>query len=180
MSGAVVWLTGLPGAGKSTIAQALHEALARAGARVELLDGDDAREHLWRDLGFGKADRDEHVRRLAYVARMLARNGVIAIVAAISPYRAARAAARDGVERFIEVHVDCPPDELARRDPKELYARARRGEISGFTGISDPYEPPLAPGLRLDTSRSSVGECVAAVRAALDRRPAADGAERVL
>ena len=174
--GGVVWLTGLSGAGKSTIACALHEALTREGVRADLLDGDEVREQLSRELGFSKEDRDENVRRIAYVARVLARNGVVAIVAAISPYREARALARGGVERFVEVHVDCPLDELVRRDPKALYARALRGEIPRFTGVTDPYEPPREPELRLDTSRLGVEECVRAVLAALRTERAADAA----
>lgn len=177
--GAVVWFTGLSGAGKSTIAAALRDALIREGVRSELLDGDEVREHLSRGLGFGKEDRDENVRRIAYVARLLARNGVVAIVSAISPYLEARALARRGVERFVEVHVDCPLDELRRRDPKGLYARALRGEIADFTGVSAPYEAPLQPELRLDTSRVGVQDCVGAVLAALGAERTAAGAGRL-
>ena len=170
MSGAVVWLTGLPGAGKSTLAEGLHTALLAAGVRAELLDGDDVREHLWRDLGFSKADRDEQVRRLGYVARMLARNDVVAIVAAVSPYREARDSARCGTDCFIEVHVTCPSEELARRDPKALYARAARGEVTGLTGVSAPYEPPVFPEVLIDTSRTTVTAGVAAIRETLECR----------
>ena len=123
-AGFVVWFTGLSGAGKSTLAQALAARLLAAGQKVEVLDGDVVRENLSQGLGFSREDRDINIRRIAFVAKLLARNGVIVIVAAISPYRAARDEARASIGRFLEVHVQCPIDELVRRDTKGLYARA--------------------------------------------------------
>lgn len=158
---AVLWLTGLSGAGKTTLARALEPALRLRCRGVEILDGDLVRAHLSRDLGFSRQDRDTHVLRVAYVAQLLARNGVTVIVAAISPYRATREQARAMFERFVEVHVATPLEECIRRDVKGLYARAMAGELSHFTGISDPYEAPRAPELVLDTSALSVDDCVA-------------------
>ncbi|GBC84028.1 putative bifunctional SAT/APS kinase [bacterium HR11] len=153
--GVCVWLTGLPGAGKSTVASLVAERLRAEGRPVEVLDGDVVRQHFSRGLGFSREDRLENIRRVAYVARLLVRHGVYVIVALVSPYREARAAARAliGDEAFLEVYVRCPLEVLVRRDPKGLYARALRGEIPAFTGVSDPYEPPEAPDLILDTDR---------------------------
>src|SRR6266542_3485611 len=138
--GCVVWLTGLSGAGKSTIAQRLRGELAMRGQPVEVLDGDEVRTQLSRGLGFSKADRDTNIRRIGYVARLLARNGVTVIAAAISPYRQVR----------VEVCVRCPLEELARRDVKGLYRKAMAGEIENFTGVSDPYEEPYDPEVVVD------------------------------
>jgi adenylylsulfate kinase len=149
--GFTIWLTGLSGAGKSTIANRLAAALHERGRHVEVLDGDEVREHLSKGLGFTKEDRDTNIRRIAYVARVVTRCGAVAITAAISPYREARDAARTQIGRFVEVYVRCPLDELVRRDAKGLYARALRGEIDHFTGVSDPYEPPHAPEIVVDT-----------------------------
>jgi adenylylsulfate kinase len=154
--GFVVWFTGLPGAGKSTIAQALAPILREAGLRVEVLDGDEVRQHLSKGLGFSKEDRDTNIRRIGYVAKLLARNGVVVLVAAVSPYRDSRAEVKSWVKNFVEVHVSCPLDELMRRDPKGLYAKAIRGEIANFTGVSDPYEPPLSPEIVIETDKESV------------------------
>jgi bifunctional enzyme CysN/CysC len=149
--GATVWLTGLPASGKSTIAAALEARLIEQGRNAYLLDGDNLRHGLNGDLGFSAADRSENIRRTAHVARLLADSGTVAIVSLVSPYAADRDAARElhgdeGLD-FVEVFVDTPLEECERRDPKGLYARARRGEISGFTGIDDPYEAPTAPDL---------------------------------
>ncbi len=152
----VVWLTGLSGAGKSTLAGALVPCLRAEGLRVELLDGDAVREHLSRGLGFSREDRDVNVLRIAWVASLLARNGVAVVVSAISPYRAARARARAMIGDFVEVHVAPPIDACIQRDPKGLYKRALAGEIPSFTGIDDPYEPPETPELRLDTTTIDV------------------------
>ncbi len=166
--GCCLWFTGLSGAGKSTIANiVVGEAHAR-GRRVELLDGDEVREHLSKGLGFSKEDRDTNVRRIGYVASLLARNGVIAVTAAISPYRAARDEMRDWFDNFVEIHVATSLEECEARDVKGLYARARAGEIPEFTGVSDPYEPPLHPELVLDTAGRTPTESAAEVVAWLE------------
>jgi adenylylsulfate kinase len=149
--GFVVWFTGLPSSGKSTLARALEGALRSRGQRVEVLDGDEIRARLGRGLGFTREDRDENVRRIAFVARLLARQGVVAITAAISPYREVRDEARSENGRFVEVYVRCPLEVCIARDVKGLYRRALAGEIPNFTGISDPYEEPLRPELVVDT-----------------------------
>jgi adenylyl-sulfate kinase len=166
-SGVTIWLTGLSGAGKSTIAARLAAELTARGARVEILDGDEVRTHLSSGLGFSRADRDTNVARIAFVAKLLTKHGVTVITAAISPYAAARAAARTEIGAFVEVYVRCSLDELARRDVKGLYARAFRGEIEHFTGVSDPYEEPLAPDVIVDSAVQSVEESVATILAQL-------------
>ena len=155
-----MWLTGVSGAGKSTISRLLEARLRFSGAKVEVLDGDVIRTNLSQGLGFSKEDRDENIRRIGFVCELLSRNGVIAIVAAISPYRAAREQVRTKIARFVEVHVYCPLDVLAQRDVKGLYKRALAGEISHFTGITDPYEPPIAPEITIDSSRETAEESV--------------------
>jgi bifunctional enzyme CysN/CysC len=155
----VVWLTGLPGAGKSTLARALERRLFTRGGSPILLDGDTLRAGLNGDLGFSAADRSENIRRLAEVATHLARNGHIAIVAAVSPSREDRAAARRiGDTAFREVHVSTPAEICERRDPKGHYAKARAGALTGFTGIGNDYQPPEAAELSLDTSSRSVSD----------------------
>ena len=151
-NGFTIWFTGMSGAGKSTISRLLQERLQAAGANVELLDGDVVRTHLSKGLGFSKEDRDENIRRIGFVCELLSRNGVIAIAAAISPYRAVREELRARIPKFFEVYVSCPVEELARRDVKGLYRKALAGEISHFTGISDPYEPPMTPEITIDSS----------------------------
>lgn len=168
--GAVVWLTGLSGAGKSTITEALAPALRAAGKRVEVLDGDVVRTHLSKGLGFSREDRDLNVARIAFVAHLLERNGVYVIVAAVSPYQAARDAARALIGDFIEVHVAPPLEACIARDTKGLYKKALAGEIPRFTGISDPYEPPTHPELTLDTSALSVDEAVTRILLQLAER----------
>ncbi len=155
-SGAVVWFTGLPSSGKSTIAHEVYRQLLERGFATELLDGSEVRESLSRGLGFSRADREENVRRIGYVAKLLARNGVIAICAAVSPYRATRDEVRRNTTRFIEVYVECPVEVAERRDPDGMYAKARRGEIEEFTGINAPYEPPLAPEVHIHADHDSV------------------------
>ena len=167
--GVTLWFTGLPSSGKSTIARGVEEILHRRGLPVELLDGEEVRQSLSRGLGFSRADREEHVRRIGYVAKLLSRNGVIAICAAVSPYRATRDEIRRHVTNFVEIYVDCPVAVAERRDTEGLYARARAGEIDDFTGVSDPYEPPRHPELRLDTSTTSVEASVGAVVTTLAR-----------
>ncbi len=149
--GFTLWFTGLSGAGKSTLAGLVAAELRRRGQRVEILDGDEVREHLSRGLGFSKADRDTNIRRIGYVAKLLSRNGTVAITAAISPYRETRDEVRRQVQRFVEVYVSTPVEECASRDVKGLYARALAGEVPHFTGVSDPYEPPLDPEITVST-----------------------------
>ncbi len=156
--GFVVWLTGLSGAGKSTLANLLADHLGGLGVDCQVLDGDEVRMNLSRDLGFSREDRDTNIRRIAYVAGLLSQHGVAAIVAAISPYTEAREGAREAVKRFVEVHVDCTLDELVRRDPKGLYGRALAGGISHFTGVSDPYEAPECPEVYVDSRRDTPGK----------------------
>jgi adenylylsulfate kinase len=167
--GFTIWLTGMSGAGKSTISAILEERLRKAGARVELLDGDVVRTNLSKGLGFGKEDRDINVRRIGFVCELLSRNGVVAIAAAISPYRRVREEVRARIRNFVEVHVDCPLEVLSSRDVKGLYRKALAGEIPHFTGISDPYEPPLAPEVAVDTSREAPEESAARILATLER-----------
>jgi adenylyl-sulfate kinase len=159
-SGVTVWLTGLSGSGKSTIAAALAQHLRERGTRAEILDGDDVREHLSKGLGFSRADRDTNIRRIAYVAKLLTRHGVTVITAAISPYAEARAEARRSIGDFVEVFVNASVDTCIQRDPKGLYSKAIAGVITAFTGISDPYEAPAAPDLEINTERQSPDEAV--------------------
>jgi len=161
--GQTIWLTGLSGAGKSTIASALAEALRGKGTAVEWLDGDQLRKRLGSGLGFSRADRFENIARAVYLADMLNRHGVTVIASLISPYREMRQYARQALPGFVEVYVDCPLEECERRDVKGLYAKARRGEIASFTGISDPYESPEFPELVLKTAELTVSECVEAL-----------------
>jgi adenylyl-sulfate kinase len=144
-SGFTIWLTGPSGSGKSTVAGILERELRERGHRVEVLDGDVVRTHLTKGLGFSREDRDENVRRVGWVCQLLSRNDVIAIAAVISPYRAVRDEIRGRIGRFVEVHMDAPLEVLAERDVKGLYRRAMAGEIRNFTGVDDPYEPPLGP-----------------------------------
>ncbi|MAG35737.1 MAG: sulfate adenylyltransferase [Dehalococcoidia bacterium] len=167
--GVTVWLTGLPAAGKSTIATCLQIELARRGYGVEVLDGDVVRRHLSKGLGFSREDRDENIRRIAFVCQLITRQRGVVIAAAISPYRVTRAEARNSIGNFVEVYVRCPLEEAIRRDPKGLYARALRGEIKDFTGISDPYEAPEHPEVVVDTDRQTVAESTAIVMATLER-----------
>ena len=163
-NGSVIWLTGLSGAGKTTLACEISRELKGAGLRVEMLDGDEIRENLSRGLGFSKEDRDTNIRRIGFVARLLARNGVVAIISAISPYRRSRENVRAAVEsdgvRFVEVYIRCPLEVLIQRDVKGLYKKALCGEIQSFTGVSDPYEEPLEPDCIVDTSVDEVKESV--------------------
>ncbi len=169
-TGFTVWLTGLSGAGKSTIAAELARQLQAREVGVEVLDGDVVRTHLSKGLGFSKEDRDTNIRRIAFVAQLLTRHGVAVITAAISPYRAVRDEARDMVGNFVEVYVKCPLDELVRRDVKGLYAKALRGEIGNFTGVSDPYEEPLHPEVVVETDHESVSTSVERILATVEAR----------
>jgi adenylylsulfate kinase len=172
--GATVWLTGLPSAGKTTIARGLAVRLRARGRRVEVLDGDELRTHLTAGLGFSRADRDTNVLRVGFVARLLARNGVMVLVPVIAPYAAARREVRAAHEAsavaFVEVHVATAVEVCAERDVKGLYAKQRAGALTGLTGIDDPYEIPESPELRLDTEGSTVEESAEKVLAALAER----------
>lgn len=165
----IVWFTGLSGAGKSTLCRGVYERLSAQGRRVEMLDGDEVRRHLTRDLGFSREDRDENIRRIGFVAEILARHGVIVLVSVISPYRAIREEMRAKARHFVEVYVNAPLAVCEGRDPKELYRRARAGEIRGFTGIDDPYERPLQPEVECFTDRETVAESLEKVLEAVGR-----------
>ena len=170
-TGFTLWFTGLSGAGKSTLAQVVRDVLVSRGRRVEILDGDEVRTNLSKGLGFSKEDRDTNIRRIGYVARLLSRNGVVAITAAISPYREIRDEVRQSHEApFVETFVDCALDELVRRDRKGLYAKALRGELQHFTGVSDPYEPPPAPDIHVRSDRETVEESRSKIVAWLEHR----------
>lgn len=165
--GATIWLTGLPSSGKSTIARALGRRLAEAGHRVEILDGDEIRTELTADLGFSREDRIANVRRIGFVAAVLARNGVKVLVPVIAPYAASRDAVRARHEAdaspYLEVHLATPVEECEARDVKGLYAQHRAGRLTGLTGVDDPYEVPEDPDLRLDTRGHNVDQSVVAV-----------------
>jgi len=161
--GFVVWLTGLPASGKTTVARKLKEYLQSRGLKVELLDGDEVRRWLSPEAGFSREDRERHLRRVAYVSKLLARNGVAVLASFVSPYRSVRRQARKLIEdeglKFIEVYVKCSLEECIRRDPKGLYRRALNGEIKDMTGIQDPYEEPLNPEVIIDTENEKPSEC---------------------
>ncbi len=169
--GTVIWLTGLSGAGKTTLAQGLSKRLKAAGLQVETLDGDEVRENLSRGLGFSKADRDTNVHRIGYVARLLARNKVVVIVPVIAPYRETRSDVRRLIQndnsQFIEVFVRCDLQTLIERDVKGLYKKALAGEVKNFTGVSDPYEEPLEPDVLVDTFAETVQQSEARILAKL-------------
>ncbi|SFR12114.1 adenylyl-sulfate kinase [Desulfoscipio geothermicus] len=166
--GVTVWFTGLSGAGKTTISRAMEKELRVRGLNVEVLDGDMLRRNLTRGLGFTKADRDENIRRIAFVARLLTRNQVIVLVSAISPYRATRDEVRRVIGDFVEVYVNAPLEVCEQRDVKDLYKNARAGKIKCFTGIDDPYEPPLNPDVECRTDRESVQESMQKVMQKLE------------
>ena len=163
-----MWFTGLSGSGKSTLATLVAEEVTRRGVHVETLDGDEIRRQLSKELGFSREDREENVRRIGFVAKLLARSGACAIAAAISPYRDVRDEIRRSVDRFCEVYCDCPLDVLTKRDPKGLYKRALAGEIPNFTGIDDPYEAPLAPEVHLHTDRETPAQSARRIVECLD------------
>ncbi|HMT04314.1 MAG: adenylyl-sulfate kinase [Solirubrobacterales bacterium] len=169
--GFTLWFTGLSGAGKTTISEIVAEELTKRGSRLEILDGDIVRENLSKGLGFSKEDRDINIRRIAFVADLLSRNGVPVITAAISPYREIRQEARDLMgERFIEVYIEASVDACAERDVKGLYAKAFAGEIKEFTGVSDPYEAPENPEIALKTEDEEPEESAARLLAYLEER----------
>jgi adenylyl-sulfate kinase len=166
--GCTLWLTGMSGAGKSTLSGLLAERLRALGAKVEVLDGDVVRTHLSKGLGFGREDRDENIRRIGFLCELLSRNGVIAIAAAISPYRAVREELRGRIPNFVEIYVECPLETLVKRDVKGLYEKALRGEIAHFTGITDPYEAPAAPEVTVNSFAETAQESLEKIWAALE------------
>lgn len=158
--GVTLWFTGLSGAGKTTISAVIAQKLQDANCKLEVLDGDVVRTNLTKGLGFSKEDRDTNVRRIGFVANLLTRNGVIVIVSAISPYRAVRDELKEKIGSFVEIFVNAPVEECEKRDVKGLYKKARAGEIKQFTGISDPYEPPLSPEIECRTDLEELDESV--------------------
>ncbi len=168
--GLAVWLTGLSSAGKSTLSKAIYERLWARGYRVEAIDGDEVRRYLSRDLGFSKEDRDENIRRVGFLAELLSRNGVIVLVSVISPYRAVREEVRSRIPNFLEVYVNAPLSVCESRDVKGLYRRARAGEILSFTGVDDPYEPPLSPDVECRTDQETVVESAEKIIAEIESR----------
>ncbi|GER83065.1 MAG: adenylyl-sulfate kinase [Thermogemmatispora sp.] len=166
-SGFTLWFTGLSGAGKSTLARAVEQRLRARGRNVEVLDGDEVRTHLSKGLGFSREDRDTNIKRIAFVCKLLTRNGVICISAAISPYREAREWARREIGRFVEIYVKCPLEVCRARDVKGLYRLVDEGKIKNFTGVDDPYEEPEQPELVIETDRETLEESVARIFARL-------------
>jgi adenylyl-sulfate kinase len=169
-SGFVLWMTGLSGAGKTTLAVALEAEFKRRGVRVERLDGDTVRQSLTRDLGFSKEDRDKNIERVTFVAKLLSRNNVVVLASFISPYKVTRDYVRSQTTNFIEVFVDAPLDVCAERDVKGMYAKAFRGEIPNFTGVSDPYEAPETPDIHVKTHLETIDESVANILEWLEQR----------
>jgi adenylylsulfate kinase len=161
--GITLWFTGLSGSGKTTIAIEVERILKAQDYKVERLDGDEVRKYLCRDLGFSKEDRDENIRRVSYLAKLLTRNDVITLCCFVSPYRAAREKARALIDSFAEIYVNTPLAVCEERDVKGLYARARAGEIPAFTGVSDPYEPPINPEIEILTNQQELAESVAII-----------------
>lgn len=159
-SGFVLWFTGPPGAGKTTLAEKIKTILSGDGRRAEILDGDEIRKGLSKDLGFSKEDREKHNERVIFVAKLLSRNGVATLVPLISPYREVRIKARNEISNFVEIYVRCPLDVLIKRDPKGLYKKALAGEITNLTGLQAPYEEPLTPEIIIDTNEQTVDESV--------------------
>ncbi len=168
MKGFTLWFTGLSGSGKSTLATAAADALKRRGMKVEILDGDVVRTNLSKGLGFSKEDRDINIRRIGFVCNLLTRNDVVAIAAAISPYRVIRDENRALIGRFVEVYCHCPIEVLMQRDVKGLYRKAMAGEIKGFTGIDDPYEPPAKPEITIDSAQESIAASVQKIMRTLE------------
>jgi adenylyl-sulfate kinase len=168
MKGFTLWFTGLPSSGKSTLARQVEQVLLERGMNVEVLDGDEVRETFSKGLGFSKEDRDTNIRRIGFVAKLLSRNGTVAITAAISPYRETRDEMRKAIGRFVEVYVQCPIDVLKERDVKGLYKKALAGEIKHFTGVDDPYEAPLKPEVLIESDRESEEQSVAKIITTLE------------
>jgi len=158
--GVVLWFTGLPASGKTTLGKAMLSILRLNNIQVELLDGDEVRQGISFDLGFSKEDREKHAKRVVYISKLLERNGVFVIVTLISPYKETREYARKNLQNFVEIHVKAPVEVCIKRDPKGLYKKALRGEIHNFTGIDDPYEEPENPELIIETSKYNIDQCV--------------------
>ncbi len=167
--GFTVWFTGLPCSGKSTVADSLAEELRKKGLRVERLDADVIRKHLWRELGYSREDRDENIRRAAYLAKLLTRNGIAVLTSFISPYRELRAHARREIGDFVEVYVKCPVNVCIERDPRGMYKKALAGEIPNFTGVSDPYEEPLNPEVLVESDKEQLVESIEKIMAKLEK-----------
>lgn len=160
----VLWFTGLPSSGKTTLAKVMADKLKDLGMKVELLDGDEVRKSLSPDLGFSKKDREIHAQRVAYLCKLLSRNGIVSIVSLISPYRASRLRAREHVGKgFIEIWAKCSLEECMNRDVKGLYKKALEGKISDMTGVQDPYEDPAENEITVDTEHSSIDKCAAKI-----------------
>lgn len=168
VGGCTLWLTGMSGSGKSTLSKAIADRLRKAGARVEVLDGDVVRTQLCKGLGFSREDREENIRRIGFVCELLSRHDVVAIAAVISPYRQSRNEVRARIPNFVEIHMHCPLNVLVERDVKGLYKKALAGEIQNFTGISDPYEPPESAEVTVDSSTDTIEEGVTKVMHALE------------
>lgn len=168
--GFTLWFTGLPCSGKSTLAELVGKELVRRGRGVEILDGDVVRTNLTKGLGFSKEDRDENIRRIGFVCALLSKHGAVAISAAISPYRAVRDEVRSKIQHFVEVYVAAPLEVCIQRDVKGMYKKALAGEIKHFTGVSDPYEPPLQPEIVIDTQKETPEDSAAEVLQELERR----------
>jgi len=167
--GFTLWFTGLPCSGKSTLAELLARQLERRGHGVEVLDGDVVRTHLSKGLGFSREERDENIRRIGFVAKLVSRHGGVAITAAISPYRSIRDEIRASIENFVEIYVNTPLEICIKRDVKGMYKRAIAGELTHFTGVDDPYEPPLKPELIVETAGETPAESAARILAKLER-----------
>jgi adenylylsulfate kinase len=168
--GFVVWLTGLPSSGKTTLGRGLEPLLKERGLAVVRLDGDEVRPRLSRELGFSRADREENVRRISFVARKIIEAGGVALVSVIAPYRGLRRECRQEIGRYLEVYVRCPLEICRTRDVKGLYRRAREGQLRQFTGVDDPYEPPLDAEVAVDTANQTVRESLARILIALERQ----------
>lgn len=166
--GFTLWFTGLPSSGKSTIADAVAEKLKEKGLKVERLDADIIRKHLWRELGYSKEDRDENIRRVTFLAKLLTRNGIAVLTSFISPYQELRDYARRQIGDFVEVYVECPVEVCLERDTKGLYKKALAGEIQNFTGVSDPYEEPLNPEVVVRSDKETLNESIEKILSKLD------------
>lgn len=165
--GITIWFTGLPCSGKSTIADSLAERLKQKGVKVQRLDADIIRKHLWKELGYSKEDRDENIRRASYLAKLFTESGIVTVTSFISPYEELRKHARQEIGSFMEVYVKCPVEVCIKRDTRGLYKKAMAGEISNFTGISDPYEEPTNPEVLIESDNETLEESVAKVMAKL-------------
>ncbi len=163
MKGFTLWFTGLPCSGKSTLARRVQEILLERGMNVELLDGDEVRQNLCKGLGYSKEDRDTNIRRIGYVCKLLSRNGAVAVAAAISPYREIREENRRAIAAYVEVYVKAPIEVLAKRDVKGMYKKALAGEITNFTGVSDPYEEPERPEILIESDKETVEDSTAKI-----------------